>query len=191
MLKNQEPVNKPEMNMGDLVLIQDLTSKSFQPRFKEDFRVVGIRGNLVEVKNNHGVLSTFHITDVRKMTMAENVKEMLPDFKKFGRKGKLCMNPDLFQDLGWTLDRNPPDLTEFKDSANNDSICTQEGVNNTVKGVAQSKNQSNNNAQIHSANTSSPISPQKLKLRRSQQLKAKISSTTKNIRKALKGNICK
>lgn len=89
MLKSKRPVNKPEINIGYLVLVHDHTSKSFQPRFKEDFRVVGIKGDSIEVKNNHRLLSKFHITGVRKMTMAEKVEELLPDFKKFGRKGKL------------------------------------------------------------------------------------------------------
>ena len=111
----KKPVSKPDIDIGDLVLVCDHTSKSFQPRFKEDFRVVSIKGNSVEVKNNHRLLSTFHITDIWKMTMAEKVEELLPNFKKFGRKGKLCMNPDLFEDLGWTLDRDPPDLTKFRD----------------------------------------------------------------------------
>ena len=52
MLKNQGLVKQPEINIGDLILMRDHTSKSFQPHFKEDFRVVGIKGNSVEVKNN-------------------------------------------------------------------------------------------------------------------------------------------
>lgn len=54
MLKNQRPINKPEINVGDLELVCDQTSKSFQPRFREDFRVVSLKGKLIEVKNNHG-----------------------------------------------------------------------------------------------------------------------------------------
>ena len=104
MLKNQRPASKPEINIGDLVFVQYHTSKSFQPRFKKDFGVVGIKGNSIEIKNNHGLLSTFYITDVRKMIMAEKFKELLPNFKKFRRKGKLCIDPDLFKDLGWTLE---------------------------------------------------------------------------------------
>ena len=37
MFKSQRPINKCEVNIGDLVLVGDHTSKSFQPRFKEDF----------------------------------------------------------------------------------------------------------------------------------------------------------
>ena len=57
MIKNQGPVSKPDINIGDLVLVHDHTLKSFQPRFKEDFRFVSIKGNSVEVKTNQGLLN--------------------------------------------------------------------------------------------------------------------------------------
>ena len=43
------------------------------------------------------------------------------------------MNPDLFKDSGWTVDRDPPELTKFRDNTVDNSTCT-EGVNNTIKG---------------------------------------------------------
>ena len=46
-----------------------------------------------------------------------------------------------------------------------DSTCTQEGVNNTVKGGTQNTNESNNNVKVHSP----PFNPQKPKLRRSER----------------------
>ena len=93
------------------------------------------------------------------------------------------MNPDLFKDLGWTLDRNPPDLTVFRD--NNAIDKNEEDVENTVKYIAQNINETNNNIQVHSAKLNTP---QKPKLRSSQRLKAKITNTTRNIRKTIKGN---
>ena len=183
----EKPVSKPKINTGDLVLVQDHTTRSFQPRLKEDFRVINIKGNSIEVKNNHGFLSTFHITDVTKTAMVEKVKELLPDFKKFGRKGKLCMDPDLFKDLGWTLDQDPPNLIKFRDNSNIDSACTQDSVNNTVKSVTPTKILANQNIQVHSLNIKMSKSPQRTKLRRSQRLKTNINSPTKSIKKALKG----
>ena len=168
------------------MLVHDQTSKSFQPRFKEEFRVFSIKGNSVEVKNSHGLLSTFHITDIRKTTMAEKVKELLPDFKKFGRKGKLCMNPDLFKDLGWTLDRDPPDITVFSDNSASDK--SQESVENTIKGVTQNTIETQNNIQVHSAKLNMAITAQKTKLRRYRRLKVKITNATRIIRNAIKGN---
>lgn len=34
MLKHQCPVNRPEIDIGDLLLVRGHTSKPFQPRFK-------------------------------------------------------------------------------------------------------------------------------------------------------------
>ena len=135
MLKSQRPVNKPEINIGCLVLICNYTSRSFQPRFKEDFRMIDIKGNSIEVMNNHRLISTFHITDVRKATLAEKVDELPSDFRKFGRKGNLCMDPDLFKDLCWILDHDPINLMKFCDNTDNNGTCAQDSINNTIKGV--------------------------------------------------------
>ena len=143
--------------------------------------MVSIKGNAVEVKNNYGLLSTFHITDVRKTTMAEKVKGPLPNFKKFGRKGKLCMNPELFEDLGWTVDRDPPDLSEFRDYTKDSKY--KESVENTIKGVTQDVNKTQTDVQVHSGNKKTP---QKPKVRRSQRLKIKISNAAKNIKNTIK-----
>lgn len=42
--------------------------------------------------------------------MADKVAGVLQDFKKFARQGKLYIDPDLFEDLGWTLACDPPDF---------------------------------------------------------------------------------
>ena len=85
--------------------------------------------------------------------MAEQIEKTLPDFKKFGRKRKLCMNPELLEDLGWTLDKDSPDLTIFRDTVKKNDICTQEGVNNTLKGVTHNKQPVNSNKPVHSVTT--------------------------------------
>ena len=48
--------------------------------------MVSIKGNSVDIKNNHGLPSIYHITDVRKVTMAEKIEESLPDFKKIWKE---------------------------------------------------------------------------------------------------------
>ena len=60
------------------------------------------------------------------------------------------MGPELFEDLGWTLDRDPPDLSEFRDCSN-DSKC-KESVENTVKSVMQNVNKTQTDVQVHSTN---------------------------------------
>ena len=40
IIEGQQPVKKPNINVGDLVLVRDHTSKCFMPEYKVDFRVV-------------------------------------------------------------------------------------------------------------------------------------------------------
>ena len=54
VMKGQQPIKKPDITVGDLVLVRDHTSKCFMPKYKVDFRVVHIEGNKVEVKDNSG-----------------------------------------------------------------------------------------------------------------------------------------
>ena len=40
VIEGQQPVTKPNIEVGDLVLVRDHTSKCFMPKYKVDFRVV-------------------------------------------------------------------------------------------------------------------------------------------------------
>ena len=64
MIEDQKPIPNPDINTGDLVLVKDHTSKTFMPKYKTDFCI--IRGNKVEVMDNNGKKSWYHISDVKK-----------------------------------------------------------------------------------------------------------------------------
>ena len=55
--KDQRPIPNPKIATGYLVLVKDLTTKSFMPKYQTDFRVIRILGNTVEVKDNNGKMS--------------------------------------------------------------------------------------------------------------------------------------
>ena len=40
VIKGQQPVRKPNIKVGDLVLVRDHTCKWFMPKYEVDFRVV-------------------------------------------------------------------------------------------------------------------------------------------------------
>ena len=101
-IKGQVP--DPNINTGDLVLVRDHTSKSFMPKYKTDYHVIRVLGNMVEVKDNNGKMSWFHISDVKKTDMITKLICQLPDYNAFGCKGRLCFDPERVKDLGWTLD---------------------------------------------------------------------------------------
>ena len=59
-------------------------------------------GNKVEVKDNNGKLSWYHISDIKKIDMVTKLICQLSDVDTFGRKGRLSFDPEHVQDLGWT-----------------------------------------------------------------------------------------
>ena len=65
--------------------------------------MIRILGNKVEVKDNNGKMSWFHISDVKKTDMITKLICQLPDYDAFGHKGRLCFDPEGVKDLGWTL----------------------------------------------------------------------------------------
>ena len=73
------------------------------PKYKTDYRVIRVLGNEVEVKDNNGKMSWFHISDVKKTDMITKLICQLPDYDAFGHKGRLNFDPERVKDLGWTL----------------------------------------------------------------------------------------
>ena len=95
---------EPKLKEGDLVLVKDYTAKSFQPRFKGNFRVITQKGNQVEVKPlNGGETIKYHVTDIKKILLADQAIAQLSDYNKLGRLTKLRLNPKDIPDLGWNL----------------------------------------------------------------------------------------
>ena len=82
-----QPSPKTDLAVGDLVLVRDHASKTFMPKYKVDFRIVRILGNKVEVKDNHGKLSFYHISDIKRTDMITKLICQLPDHDAFGRRG--------------------------------------------------------------------------------------------------------
>ena len=101
VIEEHQPVTKPDIDVGDLVLVRDHTSKCFMPKYKVDFRVVHIQGNKVEVKDNNSKLSWYHISDIKKTDMITKLIWQLPNVDRFGRKGRLSFDPEHVKDLSW------------------------------------------------------------------------------------------
>ena len=95
--------------VGDLVLMKDHTAKSFEPKYKEDYRVVHIYGtNALQVLDKRGKLHNVHITDVRRINMTEKVATQLEQVYNKGRTAKNLIPQGLIPDLGWNTDQQGP-----------------------------------------------------------------------------------
>ena len=103
MIEDQKPVPNPDINTGYLVLVKDHTLKTFMPKYKMDFHVIRVLGNKVEVKDNNGKMSWYHISDVKKTDMVTKLICQSPDYDAFGRLGRLSFDPEQVQDMGWTV----------------------------------------------------------------------------------------
>ena len=93
--------------VGDLVLVKDHMAKSFEPKYKEDFRVVQVYGtNALQVSDKRGKLHNVHITDVRKTNMTEKIASQLKEaYKNQGRTAKHLIPQGRMPDLGWNTDQ--------------------------------------------------------------------------------------
>ena len=95
--------------VGDLVLVKDHTAKSFEPKYKEDYRVVQIYGtNALQVLDKRGKLHNVHITDVKRINMTEKVTTQLEQVYNKGRTAKNLIPQGLIPDLGWNTDQQGP-----------------------------------------------------------------------------------
>ena len=95
--------------VGDLVLMKDHTAKSFEPKYKEDYRVVQIYGtNALQVSDKRGKLHNVHIMDVRRINMTKKVATQLEQIYNKGRTAKNLIPQGLIPDLGWNTDQQGP-----------------------------------------------------------------------------------
>ena len=93
--------------VGDLVLMKDHTAKSFEPKYKEDFRVVQVYGtNALQVSDKRGKPHNVHIMDIRKINMTEKIASQLHEaYNNKGRTAKHLIPQGRIPDLGWNTDQ--------------------------------------------------------------------------------------
>ena len=98
---NQQQSESP-VKAGDLILIKDNTAKSFEPLYKGNYRVVKVYGNNVEIRDYRGNISMVHVTDVKKITLMEQVADEYENLIKEGRFSKKCIPLGYIPDFNWT-----------------------------------------------------------------------------------------
>ena len=131
--------------VGDLVLMKDHTAKSFEPKYKEDYRVVQIYGtNALQVSNKRGKLHNVHITDVRCINMTEKVATQLEQVYNKGRMAKNLIPQGLIPDLGWNTDQQGPNRQTLPKEKQPEVTATQI-MPTQVEGPPSSRLQSKTN----------------------------------------------
>ena len=98
---NQQRSESP-VQAGDLILIKDNTAKSFEPLYKGNYRVVKVYGNNVKIRDYRGNILMVHVTDVKKITLTEQVADEYEKLGKEGRFSKKCIPRGYIPDFDWT-----------------------------------------------------------------------------------------
>ena len=85
-------------------MVQNHVRGPFDPKYIEDYHVVSLKGNQIEVQPLIGGPTEIkHIKHVKYILPADRYIKQLPDYSAFGRKATLRMNPDKIPDLNWKL----------------------------------------------------------------------------------------
>ena len=128
--------------VGDLVLVKDHTAKSFEPKYKEDYRVEQIYGtNTLQVSHKRGKLHNVHITDVRRINMTKKVTTQLEQIYNKGRTAKNLILPGPIPDLGWNTDQQGPNRQPLPTEKQPEVAATQITLTQ-VEGLPSSRLQS-------------------------------------------------
>ena len=103
---NREP-KKRKLKVGDLVMVKDVMSAVFEPKYMPNYRVVAIYGeNRIEVKDESGKTSLRRASHVKRIDPVEKVVQQIPTeqaFRDFGRATKLLLDPKKVPDIGYKL----------------------------------------------------------------------------------------
>ena len=162
--QNQQQSESP-VQAGDLILIKDNTAKSFKPLYKGNYRVVKVHGNNVKIRDYRGNISMVHVTDVKKITLTEQVADEYENLGKQGRFSKKCIPRGYIPDFDWTTihdDQDQPIKPITQDPAED---TTTPAAPTQVEGLPSSrlrskmKQQSTSNEQGQPERNPTPMDP--------------------------------
>ena len=96
-----------DLKIGELVLVRDINSGVFEPKYSPNYRIIAIYGNNnIAVKAPDGKVHVWCRAHIKKIDPVDKVILLLPsteDYQKFGRKTKLLIHPDNIPDTNTSL----------------------------------------------------------------------------------------
>ena len=78
-------------------MIKDNTAKSFEPLYKDNYRVVKVHGNNIKIRDYRGNISMVHVTDMKKITLVADKYEQLGKEGRFSKKSKSVFHKATYQ----------------------------------------------------------------------------------------------
>ena len=89
--------------MNDLVLVRDVTSGAFAPRYMPNYRIIEIHGpNRIVVRDEKGNENVRRSSHLKVCELKDKINAMMPEtdeYKQFGRNTKLLLHPKDITDL--------------------------------------------------------------------------------------------
>ena len=122
-----------DLKIGDLVLVRDINSGVFEPKYSPNYRIIAIyRNNHIAVKASDGKVQIWRRGHIKKINPVDKVISLLPsteDYKTFGRKTKLLIHPYNIPDTNTSLrSRKQAEVsTEGVKLARTKRICMKSG----------------------------------------------------------------
>ena len=111
----ESDVQKNNFKVNDLVLVRDVTSGAFAPRYSPNYRIVAIHGpNRIVVREKKGNQTVRRASHLKVCDLKTKVALMTSDqneYSSFGRSTKLLLHPKDVPDLQFT--RNTEDKGEI------------------------------------------------------------------------------
>ena len=99
-----------DLKIGDLVLVRNINSGVFEPKYSPNYRIIAIYGNNhIAVKAPDGKVKVQHRGHIKKIDPVDHVISLVPsaeDYQKSGRKTKLLIHPDNIPDTNISLPTN-------------------------------------------------------------------------------------
>ena len=96
-----------DLKIGDLVLVRDINSEVFEPKYSPNYRIITIYGNNhIAVKAPDGKVQVRHRGHIKKIDPVDKVISLLPsteEYQIFGKKTKLLIHPDNIPDTNISL----------------------------------------------------------------------------------------
>ena len=132
-----------DLKIGDLVLVRDINSGVFEPKYSPNYRIIAIYGNNhIAIKAPDSKVQVRHRGHIKKIDPVDKVISLLPsteDYQKFGKKTKLLIHPDNIPDTNISLPsrKQTEALTEdseisknYQDSCEKWEILSRENTKN-------------------------------------------------------------
>ena len=132
--------SEPQLQAGDLILVKNHTAKSFEPKYKGNYRVVKIHENNMEIRDFRGNILTVHVTDMKRTTLMEQVADDYEQLGKQGRFSKKCFPRSYIPDLDWTTTHEDSDqpIRPVKQEEDQTEATTTPAAPPVVEGPASS-----------------------------------------------------